>query len=67
MLRINLKTEPKPKSIYCPEIQFKEDVSNCCKGCGKHYADKNVMIVSSVGPVCLNCLYNIAAWHFQNK
>ena len=55
-----LRIAPKPLSLDCPEIPFKEDVSCCCQGCSGHYEDRHVMIVDDLGPVCMNCLYNLA-------
>jgi len=41
------------------------DDLNCCQGCGGMYADADVMIVDDVGPICFNCLYNLAFLAFD--
>ncbi len=50
----------KPSNMNCPEILFEEDVSCGCQGCSGSYDHNNVLIVDGVGPVCHNCLYNLA-------
>ncbi len=44
-------------------IVFKEkkkDNVEMCQGCNLSYIPDDVMIVEGIGPVCLNCLHDIA-------
>lgn len=65
-----LQAAAKPiRTRLCAELppDTDRDHGNGCQGCGGLYADKDVMIVDGVGPVCRNCVFNTLQWGFEAK
>lgn len=58
----HLSDTPKPANMNCHEIPFEEArYLDGCQGCGGSYDNNHVLIVDGLGPICHNCLYNLAA------
>ena len=63
-----LEAHTKISTLNCPEKESKDedrDDVNGCQGCGAGYADKHVLMVEGVGPICHNCFYNLAVLAFN--
>jgi len=63
-----LETHTDLKFLHCPEKESKDedrDDVNGCQGCGAGYSDDNVTMIEGVGPICHNCLYNLAVLAFD--